>query len=178
MKLCLAIFLFLVVTGAFAQGPAGDKRMHVETSFDVVAQAPLTETARLFTPEGERMWAGKHWDPQYLHQVGPSRDGVGAVFTIQHGSLPLIWTVTRRDDVARAYQYAYFIPNLMVTTIDVRFDPVDARTTKIHVTYARTAVSAEGDTHVIAMSEGDKRAGAEWQRALEKYMAGQSVAVH
>ncbi len=59
----------------------------------------------------------------------------------------------------------------MVTTIDVRFTPVDAKTTRVHVTYARTSLSAEGDAHVAAMSEGDRRAGAEWQSAIDVYLA-------
>lgn len=171
------IFLFFVVTAAFAQERAGGKRMHQETSFDVTVHAPLAQTVKLFTPEGERVWAGEHWNPQYLHEAGPERDGAGAVFTIQRGALQLVWTVLRRDDRAREYQYAYFISGVMITTIDVRFEPIGTQTTTAHVTYARTSVSPEGDGQVVAMSEADKHAGAEWQSAIEKYLAGQTIAV-
>jgi hypothetical protein len=65
----------------------------------------------------------------------------------------------------------YFLEGLMVCTIDVRFTPVDAATTKVHVTYARTSVSADGDQHVAAMSEGDRKAGVEWQASIDRYLA-------
>jgi hypothetical protein len=144
--------------------------MREVTSFDVTVRAPYSETAVLFGPEGERSWAGEHWDPQFLHPV-PGRDEEGAVFTMQHGSLSAVWVIARHDVEARHFQYVYFLAGLMVTTIDVQFTPVDATTTRVHVTYARTSLSAEGDTHVAAMSEGDRKAGAEWQSAIDAHLA-------
>jgi hypothetical protein len=146
------------------------QRMHAVTSFDVTVHAPYAETSVLFGPEGERPWAGKHWDPQFLHPV-PAQDQEGAVFTIQHGQLNAVWVITQHDLVTRHFQYVYFVPDLLVTTIDVRFEPVGAKTTKVHVTYARTAVSAEGDAHVKEMSAGDEQSGAEWQKAIDAYLA-------
>jgi hypothetical protein len=150
-----------------------DKRMHVETTFDVTVHAPYQETASLFTPEGERGWAGKHWDPQYLHPA-PGRDNEGAVFTINHGSLKAVWVVAKHDLEARHFQYVYFIAGVMVTTIDVRFRSVVPETTQATVTYARTAVSPEGDEHVKAMSEDDRSAGKEWQPAIDDYLSARS----
>jgi hypothetical protein len=66
----------------------------------------------------------------------------------------------------------------MVTTVSLRFGSVDAATTKVHVTYARTALSPEGEPHVRAMSESDKKAGAEWQSAIDKFLAAQTVPAH
>jgi hypothetical protein len=152
---------------AYAQA---ETRAHAVTSFDVTVHAPYAETAALFGPEGERPWAGKHWNPQFLHPV-PGRDEEGAVFTIQHGQMNAVWVIAQHDVEARHFQYVYFLPDLLVTTIDVRFEPVDAKTTKVHVTYARTAVSAEGDEHVAVMSEADKKSGDEWQKAIDAYLA-------
>ncbi len=152
-----------------ATGQAAERR-HEVTSFDVTVRARYAEAAVLFGPEGERPWAGKEWDPQFVHPV-PGRDEEGGVFTIRHGELNAVWVIARHDVEARHFQYVYFIAGLLVTTIDVRFEVVDAKTTKVHVTYARTAVSAEGDAHVAAMSEGDKQAGAEWQKAIDAYLA-------
>ncbi len=147
-----------------------DKPVHVETSFEVMVRASYLETAELFSPEGERAWAGEHWDPQFIYPLG-AEDKQGAVFTIKHGALQAVWVTARRDLDARHFQYVYFIPDVMVTTIDVRFSLLDAKTTKVNVTYARTAIRPDGDAHVKAMSEGDQRAGKEWQDAIDQYLA-------
>jgi hypothetical protein len=158
-----------IAMGQPSPSPA-DRCAHVETSFDVVVHAPYAEAAALFGPEGERAWAGKHWDPQFMFPEA-ARDEQGAVFTIQHGPLQAVWVIAEHNVEARHFQYVYFLDGLMVCTIDVRFTPVDAATTKVHVTYARTSVSADGDQHVAAMSEGDRRAGVEWQASIDRYLA-------
>ncbi|HWE86297.1 MAG TPA: hypothetical protein VG267_15245 [Terracidiphilus sp.] len=159
-----------IAMGQASPSPA-TKRAHAETSFDVVVHAPYVETAELFGPEGERAWAGKHWDPQFIFPDAP-RDEQGAVFTIQHGPLQAVWVIAQHDLAARHFQYVYFIPETMVCTIDLRFTPVDAATTKVHVTYARTAVSPDGDEHVAAMSDDDRKAGVKWQAAIDRYKSG------
>ncbi|KAA6464537.1 hypothetical protein DYQ86_00770 [Acidobacteria bacterium AB60] len=145
--------------------------MHTETSFEVVVHARYAEAAVLFSPEGERAWAGKHWDPQYLYNPSPGQDREGAVFTITHrGGLKATWVTARRDLEARHFQYVYFMPEIMVTTIDVRFRPINSGMTQVSVTYARTAVTAEGDEHVKVLTDGDRAAGKEWQAAIEGYL--------
>ena len=152
------------------QSPAAQPLLHVSTSFDLTVHAPYAEAAPLFGPQGERAWAGKHWNPEFLHPE-PARDVEGAVFTIQHGPLRAVWVNTLFDLDARHFQYVYFLPEIMVTVIDVRFNPVSASETAVHVVYTRTAITAEGNEHVTAMSEGDRSAGAEWQKAIDVYLA-------
>jgi hypothetical protein len=79
--------------------------------------------------------------------------------------------ITEFDVAARHFQYAYFIADLLVTTIDVRFTPLDATTTRVNVLYARTAVTAAGNDHVAAITNDDKGAGKEWQEAIDQYLA-------
>jgi hypothetical protein len=142
----------------------------VSSSFDLTVHASYARTAPLFGPQGERAWAGKHWHPEFLHPQ-PARDVEGAVFTIQHGPFKAVWVNTLFDIEARHFQYVYFLPDIMVTVIDVRFKPVSASETAAHVVYTRTAITPDGNEHVTAMSEGDKTAGAEWQQAIDKYLA-------
>jgi hypothetical protein len=163
----IAVAFGMAASAATAQDNA---RVHTETSFDVTVRAPINEAAPLFTPEGERPWAGKHWDPQYVYASGTQRDGLGAVFTIQHGPVQAIWVVTLRDLDARHLQYVYSMPGLLVTTIDVRFEAASASGTIAHVSYARTAVSPEGDEHVLTLTEHDKTASAEWQKSIDAYL--------
>jgi len=144
--------------------------MHVETSFEVVVHASYAETAPLFGPQGERAWAGEDWDPKFIHPQ-PAQDREGMVFKVKHGPFSAVWVNTLFDVNEHHFQYVYFLPDIMVTTIDVRFKPVDAGTTRVDVTYARTAVTVAGNEHVATLSEGDRRAGKEWQQAIDKYLA-------
>ena len=157
---------------AFAQTAATppEALFHVSTSFDLTVHASYAKTAPLFGPEGERAWAGKHWIPEFLFPQ-PAADVEGAVFTIQHGNLKAAWVNTVRDLDARHFQYVYFLPDLMVTVIDVRFKPQGTDSTAVHVVYTRTALTPEGNVHVTAMSQGDKTAGNEWQEAIDDYLA-------
>jgi hypothetical protein len=76
------------------------------------------------------------------------------------------------DLEARHFQYVYFLPDLMVTVIDVRFKTIAHDLTGVQVVYTRTALTPQGNEHVSAMSEGDKTAGSDWQKGLDEYLAG------
>jgi hypothetical protein len=159
-------------TSALGQSPAPQPEplMHVTTAFDLLVQAPYAETAPLFGPNGERAWGGKHWNPEFIHPQ-PANDVEGAVFTVRHGPYTATWVNTLFDMNARRFQYVYFMPDLMVTVIDVHFSPVNPMSTAVHVVYTRTALTPKGNEHVIAMSEGDKTSGKEWQAAIDAYLA-------
>lgn len=172
MKPLLLSIAFTCATLALGQTApvARETLMHTQSSFELIVHASFAETAPLFGPEGERVWAGKHWDPQFLYPQ-PAHDSEGAVFTVKHGPVTAVWVNTRFDIEARHFQYVYFLSNLMVTTIDVRFTSLGPDTTRVNVTYTRTAIAPEGNEHVQAMSEGDKSAGGEWQRSIDRYLA-------
>lgn len=143
---------------------------HILTSFELTMHAPYSETASLFGPEGERAWAGDDWDPKFVYPQ-PAKDVEGAVFTVRHGVHNAVWINTLFDVEARHFQYVYFLADLMVTTIDVRFNPIDSGATRVNVVYTRTALAPEANAHVAAMAEHDKRAGADWEQAINRYLA-------
>jgi hypothetical protein len=170
--LACIVSLATLALPALAQPSAAEPAplLHLSTSFDLVVHASYTVTAPLFGPEGERPWAGKHWNPQFIHPQ-PAADIEGAVFTIQHGPFHATWVNTLFDVEGRHFQYVYFMPDLMVTVIDVRFNPAGADSTAVHVVYTRTALTAEGNEHVTAMNQNDRTAGKEWQQAIDEYLA-------
>jgi hypothetical protein len=159
---------------AFAQTAPPEPLLHVRTSFDLVVHAPYAVTAPLFGPEGERAWAGKHWNPEFIHPQ-PAGDVEGAVFTVKHGPFSATWVTSIFDVEGRRYQYVYFMPEIMVTVIDVRFTPTGTDSTAVNVVYTRTALTAEGDEHVAAMSAGDKTAGKDWQQSIDEYLAARKT---
>lgn len=178
----MSTVLTLIAAAAFAapafcqSGAAAPEPLtRTETSFNLVVHLPYREAARLFGPEGERAWAGKHWDPKFIFPQ-PAKDVEGAVFTIRHGPFSAIWVNTSFDVEARHFQYVYVIPGILVTVIDVHFKPVDAGATAVNVVYTRTAIAPEGNEHVQAMSEGDKTAGKDWQQAIDEYLAQSKAA--
>ena len=155
---------------AFGQMSVAPQLLRTQTAFDLTVHLPYHEAAALFGPEGERAWAGKHWNPQFLYPQ-PARDEQGVVFTIQHGPITVTWVNTLFDLDGRHFQYAYFIPNIMVTTVDVRFTPINSTTTAVHVTYTRTALTPEGDEHVTTFTANDKSAAQDWQQSIDTYLA-------
>jgi len=157
---------------ALAQAPAAAPTplLHVSTSFDLVVHASYARTAPLFGPEAERAWAGKHWNPEFIHPQ-PAHDIEGAVFTIQRGPYKAVWVNTLFDVETRHFQYVYFVADLMVTVIDVRFNPAGPDSTDVNVVYTRTALTPEGNEHVTVMIEGDKIACKEWQKAIDDYLS-------
>jgi hypothetical protein len=173
-----SILVFAATAGlaafASAQPPQPEVRSEAparaQTAFDLIVRLPLPQAAALFGPQGERPWAGKHWDPQFLYPQ-PARDTEGAVFTLRHGPFDAVWVNTAFSLDDRRFQYVYFIPGILVTVIDVRFTPGPDSTTAVHVVYTRTAISPEGNAHVAALAEADKKSGPEWQQAIDGYLA-------
>jgi hypothetical protein len=171
MNPALTVSAAALAASAFAQTPVtSPSLLRTQTAFDIVVRLPYAEAAPLFGPEGERPWAGKHWNPQFLYPQ-PARDEQGAVFTIQHGPVTAVWVNTLFDLEAHHFQYVYFIPEIMVTTIDVHFTPSNSTTTEVHVLYTRTALTAEGNNHVATFTATDKTAAHDWQNSIDAYLA-------
>lgn len=167
-----ALLLALVAIHLHLQNPSSSGApMHFVNSFDVDVRLPYAQAAPLFGPEGERAWAGDDWNPVFVHPL-TAHDEEGAVFTLRHAHGKAVWVNTAFDVPGKHFQYVYFIADKLVTTIDVQFSPMNAQNTRVHVTYARTALAADANKDVQAMAEGDKKAGPEWQTAIEKYLAG------
>lgn len=155
---------------AAQQKPAPEAPAHVQNSFELTVHAPYAVAAPLFGPEGERAWAEDHWDPKFLYPQ-PAEDIPGATFTIQHGPHTAVWVNTAFDLQARHFQYVYFLPNVLVTIIDVNFKSIDDHNTKVLVTYQRTALNPESNETVKAFGENDRKSGPDWEKAVNHYLA-------
>jgi hypothetical protein len=170
MKLHSALAAMAIITLCLSTKLRGQEAQssfaHVSNSFTLVVHAPYQVTAPLFGPNGERSWSeGEDWDPQFFYPQ-PGIDVPGAVFAIQHGSKRNIWVNTVFDIAARHFQYVYFVPEVMVTTIDVHFAPIDARNTKVTVVYTRTALDSAANEHVRELGDQDRKSGEHWERAI------------
>jgi len=101
----------------------------------------------LFTPEGERRWAGSSWDPKYAIPEAVEDDSApGTVFTTESDGGMATWIVLeRRDDGMR---YARVAQNRIAGTIDVTCIASSSNETKVSVTYDVTSLSPEGTAFV------------------------------
>jgi hypothetical protein len=144
--------------------------VHVQNSFEFPVAASLHDAAPLFGPNGERVWSGDEWDPQFLYPR-PGSDVEGAVFRVQHGPHTSVWVNTRFDLAAGRFQYVSFVADVVVTVIDVQLEPIGAAKTLVHVVYTRTALSADGNDQVAAMGEHDRTAGMRWEKSIREYLA-------
>jgi hypothetical protein len=180
MKQATLLVLVLVVLTMcapflLAQQPESNVRdsqqstTHVSNSFAFTVEAHLKDAAPLFGPEGERVWAGDDWNPQFVFPV-PARDVEGAVFTVRHGEHTAVWVNTLFDLKSGRMQYVYVLADLLVTTVDVRLHSIDAGHTKVNVTYLRTALRPEANSHVVALGEHDREQATVWEGAIHNYL--------
>jgi len=145
---------------------------HVSNSFQFVIRAPLSRVAPLFCPEGERCWAGQHWNPEFLYPQ-PGKDVQGAVFTVQNGPHKSLWVNTLFDPEGGRMQYVSFVPGIHVFTVDVRLTPVDSSSTSVEVTYVRTALDVGANEDVETMGKSDRESGPHWQQEIERCLTAQ-----
>ena len=143
--------------------------LHVRNEFEFTVHAPYSTVAPLFGPEGERAWAGTHWDPHFLYPQ-PVQDLEGAVFQVNHGHHDSTWVNTAFDLEHGHVQYVYFIADTLVTRIDLHLRQSDATTTHVNVAYERTALNAAANDHVREMGEADRKNGPEWSAEIERYL--------
>jgi hypothetical protein len=144
-------------------------RTHVRTAFDLTVPAAYKVAFPLFGPNGERSWAGVDWNPQFVYPLAAA-DVPGAVFTIKHGAHQAVWVNTAFDMEGRHIQYAYLISDVMVTTIDLIFVPLDSANTKVSVVYERTALNAAANDEVQKFATVDQTRGTDWEKAMTAYL--------
>ncbi|HTX39575.1 MAG TPA: hypothetical protein VME43_31365 [Bryobacteraceae bacterium] len=142
---------------------------HVSNRFQFEVRAPLATTAVLFAPEAERGWVGKDWNPEFIYPQ-PAADVPGAVFTVQQGAQKSVWVNTRFDVEGGRMQYVSFVPETLVSTVEVCLTPLAPSRTGVEVTYSRTALDASANERVEALGASDREKGPHWQDAIERYL--------
>jgi hypothetical protein len=169
---CLLLLWVVTMTNdkSLDASQASASPAHVSNRFRFTVGAPLSRAATLFGPEGERCWAGEHWNPEFLYPQ-PGKDVQGAVFRIQQGPHKSVWVNTLFDLAAGRMQYVSFIPEALVSTVDVRLTALDPSSTSVEVTYARTALDAAANDDVEAIGKSDLASGPHWQKAIEMCLA-------
>lgn len=105
---------------------------------------PPADARTLFTPEGERRWAGSSWNPIYAIRGAAEHDSApGTVFTTESDGGKATWIVLeRRHDGMR---YARVAHDRIAGTIDVVCTQGESSdVTEVAVTYDVTSLGPEG----------------------------------
>lgn len=145
----------------------GATRAHTQEKFAFIVRATTEHVAPLFGADKERVWA-PGWDPQFIHPM-PAADEEGMVFAVAHHHLKSVWVNTQFDPKAGRIQYAYVIPEALVTLITLKLTPAGNQT-RVEVQYDRTALTEEADAHVRQMAEQDRSSGPEWEKQVNEYL--------
>ena len=172
----------LVVIGAAAlalwffhqrRQPAG-VLAHGRTSFSFTVAAPKERVFPLFGGSGERSWGdsghGNPWDPHFIWPR-PEQDVEGEVFTITHVHGPFhrktaTWINTAFDFASGHIQYVYFVPDSMVTRIDLQVTAADAGNTKVDVIYDQTALTPSVNASIEERTEHGADMAREWKEQV------------
>jgi hypothetical protein len=127
---------------------------------------PVASAVPLFTPEGERGWAGSSWDPVYAIPDAARDDSApGTVFTTESAGGPATWIVLeRRED---GMSYARVAPDRIAGTISVHCSQeATPELTRVTVRYDVTSVGPDGVSFVKELEAGFDAFLDEWRREI------------
>lgn len=144
---------------------------HVERAHEFVVEQPLAQAFHWFEPEGERAWA-PGWDPLYIHPRDGTA-GAGMVFTTDHGAEHTIWMMIRHEPAQGVVEYVRATPGSRIGTVSVRCRAIEAERTAVHVTYALTALSEDGNAALRKLDEATFRGFIDsWREAIARAISG------
>mgnify|MGYP006278493657 CR=1 FL=1 len=124
----------------------------------------------LICPVREAEWlAGWHYAMLYS-QSGLAE--AGAVFsTPGRGEPDTTWVITRHDATARIVQFTRFTPDLRTCVLDVHITPAAAGRSFVEITYTYTALSAEGEAFLAALTREKFLAGVMfWEQSMNHWL--------
>jgi hypothetical protein len=136
---------------------------------DIRVALPPHAAMRLFTPEGERSWAGKDgWDPWY---PDPTRTaGAGVVFTTGHEAGTTIWVMV--DHGPDQVRYVRVTPDALAGTVEVRALSATGAGTDLRVTYDLTALTPDAITGLARFAADYDTEIATWAQDIAESLTG------
>ena len=143
------------------------KAAHSREQFDLIVGAPVDVAWPLFGALRERDWA-PDWHPEFVWPE-MAADRQGMVFKIARGETTAVWVNTSFDRTANRVQYVYFIPDTLVTVITLTLTQAGS-STRVEVSYERTALTEKANELVGQMAARDKLAGPEWSAQIDRYL--------
>jgi hypothetical protein len=139
-----------------------------EATFEFMVPTERARAFPLLGAWGEKAWAGPDWQPQFVYPT-PPRDEPHEVFTVLHGpGEEAVWVNTVFDEATGRVQYVYVLPTVQAVVIDLALFDETGPSTRVRVTYRRTALHRSMNDRVRALGAGDRLAGPEWAALIAK----------
>jgi hypothetical protein len=132
---------------------------------------PPGEAFRLFTPRGERDWAGG-WHPRF---PAPAPDDAepGTVFETHTHGQNTIWLVTSRQPGKRI-SYARVTPGDQAGTVTIAINAA-GRHSEVEVTYQLTALTGTAGHKLREFADGFPAYLQSWQEAINAWLHRQHL---
>ena len=119
-------------------------------SASIQLRRPAVPAMALFTPEGERAWAGPHWDPHY---PAPDRKlGEGTVFLTEGAGATTVWVMVEHQP--NRVRYVRVTPEVCAGTVTVALVESGADDCRVEDTYDLTALSQDGASSLDRFGAG------------------------
>ncbi len=150
----------------------GSKHARASREAVLTVLSPVEEAFLLFTPEGERSWAGD-WDPDYIWPAtGDTTEGM--VFTTRWRGRETLWVLTHLDTVYHRVEYHRLTPGWFIAKVVVECHRAGPSTTRAAVRYDYTALSAEGDDLVRSFTqEAHEQMIVGWESEIRRSLGGE-----
>ncbi|HRE19890.1 MAG TPA: hypothetical protein PKW21_02505 [Rhabdaerophilum sp.] len=143
---------------------------HAEHCHSIVVPLPPESAFPLFTPAGERLWLAG-WQPEFLHPVDGCTE-VGMVFRTRHGGEETLWSCIEFAPESHRIRYLRISPATRFVTLSVSCSEEAEGRTRVEVRYAMTALTAEGERMLEALTPLSFAATIdEWQEKITLYVA-------
>ena len=129
----------------------------------------------LICPVKEAEWL-ESWDYQLIF----SQSGVaelGCVFTSQSSGEETIWLITKRDDARCETEFVRITPASRVAVVTVQIEDGGQQTSRVHISYTITALSAAGNKFIDKFSEENFVKDMQfWEATMNHYLkTGQAM---
>ncbi len=102
-------------------------------------------------PVQEKAWLDG-WDYRMVYSESGFAENE-CVFTTQEGDTETVWIVTHRDPVNHEVHFARITAGLAATTLKVRVEPGNAKSSRVHIRYMHTSLGEQGDAFLAAITE-------------------------
>ncbi|MEF2073139.1 hypothetical protein [Consotaella aegiceratis] len=148
----------------------------VDRHHTIHLNGPIARAFPMFTPLGEEAWV-PGWSPDYIHPED-GRTSAGMVFQTGTGADATIWACAEWDPAGHRARYVRVTPASRIAEVVVRCRPLPLERTQADVTYAVTALNADGEAYLADFTETAYAAMIEeWRVDIDRWLADHPGAV-
>ena len=138
----------------------------------VTLHAPAEAGFHLFTPTGEKLWAGHSWNPQRIGSCSGA-DEEGMVF--RNPPDPSLWIVTRYAPAQHVIEYL-IVSDDVFTRLHVEVAPSGEKESLATVTYEMTARTTAGNEIIEKHSAHFEHQMQHWEREMNRALEARAHA--